>query len=136
MRKTFFIELILVAVLLFSSCVSSLTPTADLSGEWKLTSLNGKAPLTGSSITAKFENGDISGSTGCNNYGGQYELDGEKITFSAIFQTEMACLDPQGVMEQESEYTQTLSQTTAYSLSGNQLLLKNASGDTILEFSR
>jgi heat shock protein HslJ len=136
MPKTLFIGLIFLAALLFSACTSNAAPTADLSGEWQLTSLNGKAPLAGSSITAKFENGEVSGSAGCNRYGGQYELDGEKITFSAIFQTEMACMDPQGVMEQETEYTQTLGQSAGISLSGNQLQLKNASGDTIIEFSK
>ncbi|MDX2077051.1 MAG: META domain-containing protein [bacterium] len=60
-------------------------------------------------ITLKFEDEEtVSGSGGCNSYGGIYSIWEGDISFSNVFSTEMACMI-EGVMEQESHYLQALS---------------------------
>jgi heat shock protein HslJ len=109
----------------------------DVAGyEWKLTEINGISPIAGRDVTLKLEDGQAGGSSGCNSYGGAVTLDGTKISFKDLFQTEMACMDPVGIMEQESVYLQTLSQTASYQTAGARLELKNAAGETTLVFSR
>lgn len=50
-------------------------------------------PLTGVTVTARFENGSISGDTGCNAYGGSYSTTGSSMTIGDdIVTTQRACL--------------------------------------------
>ena len=125
--------IMLVITLLSAACTA---PGADLSGEWLLTSLNGRQPLAGTTVTAIFEDGQVGGSAGCNSYGGPYRASGQKLTISGMAQTLMACLEPAGVMEQESAFLQALSQAASYSIAGERLEIWNAAGETILTFSK
>ena len=68
---------------------------------WKLVSYDGKFPIEGREITAIFTGAEISGSAGCNHYFGSYKVKGDEITIEGLGWTEMACLDPEGIMEQE-----------------------------------
>ncbi|MBE0697540.1 MAG: META domain-containing protein [Anaerolineaceae bacterium] len=128
------IALALLITILISSC-SGLNGSSNLEGKWKLSLINGQAPLTGSTISAKFEKGEIGGNSGCNSYGGKYSTSGNKLTLSQLAMTEMACMDPQGVMDQESAFLQAFGQAASYSLNGGNLEVQNASGDTILVFT-
>jgi len=61
--------------------------------------------ITGTTITAKFtDDSKITGSAGCNHYGGEYLLDGANLSISSLFSTLMYCTEPEGVMEQEARY--------------------------------
>ena len=123
----------LVLALLLSACAA---PGAGLSGEWTLVSLNGQEPLAGSTLTAIFEDGRVGGQAGCNSYGGPYSVSGQKLTISDLAQTLLACMEPAGLMEQESAFLQTLSQAASYSIAGDRLEIQNAAGETILTFSK
>ena len=48
----------------------------------------------------------VSGTSGCNTYGGSVEIDGSSIAFSDLFGTEMACAPP--LMDLESAYLAAL----------------------------
>jgi heat shock protein HslJ len=122
----------LIVAILLAACASS---SANLAGEWKLSEVNGKAPLAGTSITAKFENGKVGGNSGCNSYGGDFSASGSKLSFSAVMSTMMACAD-QGIMDQESAYQQALSQVTGYTVSADRMEMKNSAGETILVFTK
>jgi heat shock protein HslJ len=136
LRKTA-IPFLLVLTLLIAACATPSGPAGeDLSGVWTLTALNGQEPLAGSTVTARFENGEVGGQAGCNSYGGQYSLDGQQLSVSALFQTEMACMEPEGVMDQESVFLQTLSQAASFSITGDQLEIQNAASETVLTFSK
>lgn len=89
-------------------------------------------PLAGSRITAAFEAGTVSGSTGCNDYGGEYALDGVHLTVGPLVQTEMACLEPAGIMDQEGRYLEWLGSVTGYHLGGGQLVLGTDDGQTLI----
>jgi heat shock protein HslJ len=133
MNRTF-IALALLITILISSC-SGISGSSNLEGNWKLSLINGQAPLAGSTISAKFEKGEIGGNSGCNSYGGQYSTSGNKLTLSQLVMTEMACMDPQGVMDQETAFLQAFGQAASYSIKDGNLEIQNASGDTILVFT-
>lgn len=74
--------------------------------EWQGTTLNNKAPnqeitkpQKPNTFTLKFDtNGNVSGTTDCNSFGGTYTLDGLQITFGPFMSTLMYC---EGSQEQE-----------------------------------
>lgn len=99
------------------------------------------APLTtdareGTAITAAFEGGVMAGSAGCNQYSGAYQAEGNALTLGPMGATKMACLEPEGLMEQESRYLQTLADITAYHLYGRQLWLETADGRALVYTTR
>ena len=75
---------------------------------WMLTGINNESPMEGAQLTLKFEGGQVSGNAGCNSYGGNYVYEGDGITFSDLYSTEMYCMEPDGVMEQEQRYLELL----------------------------
>jgi heat shock protein HslJ len=65
----------------------------------------------------------MTGNAGCNNYSGDYRLDGELITIGSLNSTEKYCLSPEGVMDLEQQYLTLLQQTTRYNIDGDELVL-------------
>lgn len=133
MKRTMLLITVLL-VLLLSACAGG-SSAVNLDGEWKLTALDGKAPLDGTQITITFKAGETSGNAGCNSYGGQYQVKDGKLTFSNLLSTLMACQD-QGVMDQEQAYMQAIGQAAGFTLTDDRLQLTNANGNVILEFSK
>lgn len=143
-KRTFklpIIAVILVALALtFGACSASSTTTTIALDEvkWTLESFgqqgNLKSPLEGTEITATFESneGQVRGSSGCNSYFGKYEVNGDKLTIQEMAWTEMACLEPEGVMEQETEYLSILSKAVNYQIKDGKLQID--SGDQMLVF--
>ncbi len=71
--------------------------------------------IAGTQITTSFgSDGNLSGSGGCNNYGTTYAADFSNISIGAIMSTEMACPEPEGVMDQENKYLTALEQAATY----------------------
>jgi heat shock protein HslJ len=120
---------------------SGSVPPGELQGLlWNLVSyLNNAgtmAPVVqGSHVTAKFENGSLSGNSGCNNYFASYQVNGNALQISGAGGTEMFCSEPAGVMDQEAAYLKTLSLAASYRISGGQLQIADASGTPILVYS-
>jgi heat shock protein HslJ len=134
-RALIFITLIF--VFLFTACSPSKnTSGGSLEGNWTLTAINGKAPLDGSTINLSLNKGQAGGKSGCNSYGGSYKASGQKLTFSQLMMTEMACMDPAGIMDQESTYLQLLGQVTRYQMNDNQLELLDGNQQTLLSFAK
>jgi heat shock protein HslJ len=121
MKRLFTIPSLLMLLALLVACSygegGSLKDTS-----WELASINGVAPLQGTTISLTFEGNSLGGSAGCNSYGGEYKLSGGKITIGSLMSTEMACME-EGVMEQESAYLQALTGELEYSLSGDSLTI-------------
>ena len=101
------IVLLAIGILLLTACSSKDAGLEDTL--WELLSINGVAPIEGTEITLHFLDGRVQGSSGCNTYGGDYTL-GDDGAFQAgpIAVTEMGCLNPAGVMEQEVSYLSIL----------------------------
>ena len=99
---------VLLIVLLSSACGGN--STNALVGTWKLVSYGESANLThpipevDTSITFN-EDDSINGNVGCNSFGGKYKLRGEKIIFSEMFSTEMAC---EGALMNQESFVLTL----------------------------
>jgi len=92
--------------------------------------------IQGTKITAEFQSAEakITGSGGCNSYFGGYIIEAKKLTIGPyIASTEMACLEPEGIMEQEQRYFKILQTAEDYEIQGN--TLKINCGTQILIFT-
>jgi len=110
--------IITIFAILLSACVGS-SPTSKPNLEdttWVLTAYNDNHPIEGTQPSIQFENGQVSGNASCNHYGGSYQIKGDAISFSDLFNTEMACMDPDGVMEQEQIYLDLLRSASRFEL--------------------
>jgi heat shock protein HslJ len=147
----FVIGLVLAAVLVGCSAAEqtatpapeapATTPTrrpVDLNGsDWNLTALNGSDLLPDTNITLGFEDGHVAGFAGCNAYGGSYSAaDDGTLSISVLEVTAQACLEPQGVMEQEDAYLTAFQGAAAYRVTDEQLELVDAGGELLLVFAR
>lgn len=112
----------------------SLPPPESLDGTgWLLETLPGQALTPGRQVTLNFAQDRFNGNDGCNQYSGSYTLDGNKITVGEnIATTLMGC--QQAVMEQASAYLAVLTQASSYQISGAQLTLLDAQGETLATF--
>lgn len=88
--------------------------------------------LPGSEITARYEGGEVSGSAGCNHYAGSYALQGDALTVGGLASTEMACMEPAGVMAQETLFLGRLREGGTYRIDGAQLWLEKGEGSALL----
>ena len=89
----------------------------------KITTWDGvSSPIPGTEITICFENGEISGTAGCNHYFGSYTLL-SGILIEDLVATEMACPEPDGIMQQEAQYLDTLRDVMSYTVLEKQLTL-------------
>lgn len=102
--------------------------------QWVLVTLEGEPPLTGTAPSAEFSVDQISGSAGCNHYFGTYAVSGSNITISDLESTEMYCMEPEGVMDQEQAFLAALASVAGYRLAGARLELLDATGSVILAF--
>ena len=136
MKKLFFSSGIFALLVLLAGC-SSLNSSSGgtLTGQtWVLTELAGQPLVADLGISAHFNtDGTVSGSAGCNRYSGKYTVSGDSISFSVnLAMTMMMC--EQAIMDQETAYINALGQVKTYSISGDQLSLKDANGKDLLVF--
>ncbi|MGH2544825.1 MAG: META domain-containing protein, partial [Ardenticatenaceae bacterium] len=94
---------------------------------WQLVSLNGQPPIGDKPLIVVFERGGVvGGDAGCNQFGGAFSVDGNSITIENLVQTQMACLDPAGIMEQESAYLSALTNAATYQVTDGSLEILSA----------
>ena len=105
--------------------------------EWVLESYglqsNLKAVLPATEVTATFDsiNGQVSGSGGCNGYGGRYELSGNRLSIpEPLIHTEMSCGEDRD--QQEREFFMALQSAESYLIVEKSLTIN--CGDKILVF--
>ncbi|MFC2029222.1 META domain-containing protein [Chloroflexota bacterium] len=101
---------------------------------WDLTSLTGSDLIPGTKITLEFVGDEISGTAGCNHYGGTYETSGDSLTLVDLYATEMGCLEPQGILEQEATYLSALRSAAGYQIEGDRLEILDGAGKEILVY--
>ena len=101
---------------------------------WQLVNLGGNAADGSTQVTLNLAGGKISGSDGCNNYGGTYTQNGNQIKINDdIMSTLMACADP--IMQQADAYMKALTQATTHKLVAQQFMLLSADGTTLATFN-
>lgn len=126
MKRTFAISMIL-TLLLLTACAGGKSQNPLAGSDWNLVTLNGAAPLEGTTLTLTFGTDQIGGNAGCNSFGGKYTIEGDKLTASELVSTLMACADT-GVMEQESAYLNALGAAQSFSVNHSELRILSADG--------
>ncbi|NOX62449.1 MAG: PKD domain-containing protein [Chloroflexi bacterium] len=112
----------------------SIEINASLEGVlWQLEAALEQAP-----ITAEFERGKLSGSTGCNQYTASYEITGSAthgaIAFSDITASRRVCEEI--IMAQETQYLLNLAQVTDFVIEGDELTLRYPGGALIFTLAQ
>jgi heat shock protein HslJ len=125
------IPLLVIAALALAACSgNSLAGTS-----WTLVSYGDPAAPTmavsGVDTSLNFDNnGQVGGSMGCNSFGGDYSVKGDKITFGSIISTEMACDELR--MSQETSTFAVMSGTVSYTINGDTLTITSADGSKVM----
>ena len=131
------LSLMFLAILLVA-CGSSVNPNLP-SGEaaladttWKLFAIDKRDPVDAhNEMTLTFSEGQVHGNSGCNSFGGSYSVNGDKIQFSQLASTMMACMQPEGIMEQEQVILQYLNQAETYRFEDGQLVIAVSDQETL-----
>ena len=125
------------ALATFAPQSSSLANTS-----WDVVSYNnGKqavvSVMLGTELTANFSaDGMLSGHAGCNEYNAGYKTDGKQIAIGPAASTRMMCAQPEGVMEQESQYLAALQSAATYRIDGTKMEMRTADGALAASFQR
>jgi len=84
--------------------------------------------LPDTTVDARFTNGQIGGSAGCNQFTATYEITGDLIAIGRAMTTRKHCAEPDGIMEQEQEYLQALARAHVYIVKPDRLELRDRNG--------
>lgn len=117
------------------ACISSAGSTDQkLEGAtWVLKSYgeqgNLKTALAGHEVTLTFdkEKGEIGGNGGVNGYGGNYEVDGSKLTVSGVVHTMIASTD-EALNIQEATFFNILQSAQSYKIADGELTITGTEG--------
>jgi heat shock protein HslJ len=108
---------------------------------WRLGGLNnGKGGVASlvpdSAITIEFANdGQASGSSGCNRWNASYKVEGSSIKFGVPALTRKICPVP-AVMDQEQQFLQSLAVVATVRVEGDRLELRDAGGALVMTLDR
>jgi heat shock protein HslJ len=140
-RRRILVGMTLVLAAMLAACATAEPDSPPTEGStllgsgWKLVLLNGGDLIEGKAITLRFGEASIEGSGGCNTYGGSYTASEDSLRLSGVYWTEMACMEPEGIMEQEQAYFQALNTTARYRVDGDRLALYDEAGAQVLVFT-
>ena len=132
------LTLLVLGVIGLTACGTGSLAFKDI--KWALESYgekgNPQPVLADTETTATFDSakGQVTGSAGCNTYFGNYDATKSRLTIGAIAATEMYCLGPEGVMDQEQEYLKILGAAESYQIQDGKLQI--SSGNQLLIFKR
>ena len=127
--------LILLIICLTVSACAAKENGRSIVGSWKLTAYGPADSPTPAvpdveAILNFGTDGTLAGTTGCNQIGGEYRVEGDQITFGPIVSTLIACPDLQ--MAQEETMLQVLTDTASFKIEGDTLTITN--NDMVLVF--
>lgn len=113
------------AILILTGCTSK---SSTLTGSWKLIAYGPLEAMTPAVSDAEAnlifgDDGTVGGSSGCNSLGGEYQVEGNVITFSELTSTLMACDDARTA--QESAFTQVLNGEAEFEIEDETLAITN-----------
>lgn len=139
MKKLTQFLLVIFAIGSFILAACSGNASASPTGTWKLisygspTNLTPAAPDVDTSIEFASD-GTLSGNVGCNGFGGDYKVDGEKIIFGQIISTLMFCEGPVG--EQEAVTLAAFAESASFTIDGDTMTITSADGSSIVVLAR
>ena len=121
----------------FDAASSDLTDTA-----WDVVNYNnGREAVVGmlvdTEVTAYFDaEGMVTGNAGCNQYFAEYSADGNAIAIGMPGVSMRFCPEPEGVMDQETEYLAALQSAATYSIRGDMLEMRTAADQMAVLMTR
>lgn len=132
----------LIIILILVSLLGCNPKINELAGtSWELISLNGKDLIEGTAITLDFTETYLGGQMGCNGYGGSPDSGKYISKNNGTFQlgdpfavTVQLCTEPEGIMDQEAEYIETLINAARFKITDDRLEIESEDGKTILTF--
>ena len=103
--------------------------------QWHLVTLEGKAPIAGTSMRIAFKQHTwLEGDAGCNRFTASYARKADSgLKITEILSTRMFCAQPDGVMQQESRFFHLLKRVDAYHAEPDRLDML-ADGAIVLTF--
>jgi heat shock protein HslJ len=112
--------------------------SSELNGtQWALHSINDSELIEDSHISLHFRDGSFWGYSGCNIYGGNYSTEApDTLIISGGDMTAMNCSSPEGVMEQENAYFDSLYDAAFYHVAGEHLEINDTANQRLLLFER
>lgn len=95
-----------------------------------------RSVISGVELSLEFdESENVSGSSGCNTFSGIFETSGEytvvggqMLNIGELASTKVACLQPEGVMEQEAQFLAALANSGLWRFVGSNLELRDSEG--------
>lgn len=116
------------------ACTQTLNQDEDpLDGTtWTLETYAKSRPIPGTTISASFIEGKVSGSAGCNSYKGSYHVNGARIQIAELAWTLMACQGPEGIMEQEQRVMEILGGVERFHIVDGKLQLERSDHETLI----
>jgi heat shock protein HslJ len=138
-KRTALVGVTLALATLLAACAARRTeqPRAEailVDSEWELTLLTGKALIEDTQITLSFEQRSLEGSAGCNTYRSNYTATADSLRLSDLYWTEIGCMEPEGVLDQEMAYLEALNTVASYRVDAGRLALYDGAGKQILVF--
>ncbi|WP_299796130.1 META domain-containing protein [uncultured Shewanella sp.] len=133
--KTYAIIAAMLGLTACQSTVETQQQDIDLQGSWHIEVINEKPVIDYSPAQLTFEqDGKLTGNNSCNNFFGQYSVDGAQITLNPAGSTMKACVD--ALMDQEQRVMMAMPEITSGELKKGKLLLKDAEGKTQLVLTK
>jgi heat shock protein HslJ len=131
-------KLVVSFFVLFIMAACTGKPSASIQGEWKLVSYG---PPTSQIVAVSdvetsidFDpEGRMSGNVGCNNFSGEYSMDGDMITFGPVMSTRMFCEAAAG---QEAGVLVVLQESVSVVVNGSIATLTSADGKSSIVLER
>lgn len=130
-------RLVLSLLMVFALAACAGGTSASIEGQWELVSYGPASSQTPAvpdvETSIEFMSGQMSGDVGCNGFSGEYELEGETISFGPVVSTMMFC---ENVAEQESTTLAVFQENATFSLDGDRLTITSADGSTSIVLER
>lgn len=124
--KLYNMKLYLLLCLVSLAACTAMQPETDLpklgESNWKLIAVEQRPVDYGDRAFIKFDEKEnkVSGKAACNSFFSEYEMIGQKITFTEIGSTKMYC---EGIMDGENQIITQLQKTTRYEVKADKLYL-------------
>ena len=99
--------------------------------EWVATKVTGHDLVAGTTITLRFNDGDLGGSAGCNSLGGTYTVEDGHLVVETLSTTDMGC--DQDRMDQDAWLSEFLVTRPSLELDGSKLTLTD--GEVTIELT-
>ncbi len=99
--------------------------------DWVAETINGKPVIEPGRVTLSFNEARVSGRSGCNIYSGPVEYGNGTLKVGALISTKMACV-ANGLMQQESDYLNTLGAARSYAYQNDRLVISAPTGGALV----